>query len=629
MIILIGILVFVVVVILFATETITLQPPRTDQIKQLEVTLRADVEQRVRADVFEVVKKVSEQGGYWIASEQPQSLLYRGTDVPYWNLGDQDLSRSKQQVEKELEKGVKVALVTLDAQDLSQKIGKTVIIDPIQRVEVDIQNNFVNFKVHVTMRLEGYRQKSPIEVSIPAKLGEALDFANKLTEIQLSPKEQDTGRFLEKSLILSIAGYQSAAFDGNPKVPSIGILEGCGNFMHRDWFSVRPEMESLIRGTLVNTYPAGQIPEGTEKRHYPSHVLPVHTNMELELSPGEPLDENNFQMVPNPLQVRATSPTFVPICFSNPYVVDYWILLPIVVELRDQDYRFQFVTQVYIVGYEPGDQKDLEINLDSWRQQLSTCENALCDGKIKVQGTEGPVDLATITYSGCNLGLTNKDGLLETRVPCGISMLQISKPGFTPYRELVSSDELQDKIFNMQSHQISTVKINLFNLILQNNAGTYTVKDVVPNTRTVNLELQSTDLAALGVTKYSEITTANRLVTDNIPVGSIIVSATVSEGEKVLGGFLVSYFLPDFKNHELNVYIPMLDDSVHTTKVNCQGLISGECEDKALKAAQEQNIYILSLTNTTIKCREQTGEIVPLSPIPIDINKLKTCSVTL
>ena len=68
--IILGILVFAIVVILFATNTINLLPPETKEIAQLKESLRADVEQRLRGDAFEVVKKVSEQGGYWLAFPQ-------------------------------------------------------------------------------------------------------------------------------------------------------------------------------------------------------------------------------------------------------------------------------------------------------------------------------------------------------------------------------------------------------------------------------------------------------------------------------------------------------------------------------------------------------------------------------
>ena len=509
--IILGILVFAIVVVLFATNTINLLPPETTEITQLKESLRADVEQRLRGDAFEVVKKVSEQGGYWLAS--PQSVSYKGADVAYWKLGKNSLARTRQDVASEIETGLKDSIASLDSQDLSTKIGKKVTVGSFQGATVQIKDNEVVLSVNIPISLEGYPLRTPIEVSVPAKLGEALDFANQITDIQTKSNDQDDGKLFEKFLAISILGYQSQNVFG-PKVPSIGILEGCGKFFHKDWFSVRPEMEALVRGVLANTFTAGNVPENIgDKSQYPGHVLPVLTSLKTKFVLGESLDENNFQMAPNPVEVRTSAPTYVPVCVSNPYRVDYWMLLPVVAELKDEDYRFQFAFQVFLLGYEPGDDEDLNINLDAWKEQLLTCKNALCDGKIKVTDINGPVELATVSYAGCNLGITNTQGVVETKIPCGISLLEVSKSGYTQYKDLYSSEELKDKNIYFNTNKIPSVKLNLYNLVLQKIGDTYTVKDVKPNDKELAISVVSGEVNTFGYVSLSEETNSSFLAT--------------------------------------------------------------------------------------------------------------------
>ncbi len=611
--IVIGILVFVIVVVLFATNTINLLPPEPKEISQLKGALKVEVDQKLRADAFEVVKKVSEQGGYWLSSEQPQSVSYKGADVAYWRLGNQNLARTRQQVAAEIARGLRESVSSLNPGDLSSKIGKTVVVGPVQAADVVIKDDEVTLKINIPITLEGYPLQNPLEISVPTKLGQALDFANDLIEKETRSNDDLESKPFEKALAVSLVSYQSLGIDGGPKVPTMGVLEGCGKSFHRDWFSVKPEMEDLLQGALTNTFTAGRYVENiADKSRYPATVLPVYTNMKAKFSLGEGLNENNFQMAPNPVEVKTSVPSYVSVCISNPYRVDYWLLLPIVAELKDEDFKFQFAFHVFLVGYEPGKDDDLQVNLDGWKEQLLTCKNALCDAKIKVADGTGPVELASVSYSGCNLGLTNTEGVLESKVPCGISLLEVSKGGYTQFKDLYSSEELKDKNIYLTSKKIPTVKINLYNIILQENNGKYTVKDVKLNDKETTIAIASENKQT-GIT-FLEQTTKPFLATDIVPSGIVDLSVIVRDGRKTLGGLLLPYYISSY-DQEIWLYSPITET----------GLISQKTD--GADQASEEGSYVFALTNVSVQCGLKLGQTLPISNYPVDIATIKGCVV--
>ena len=255
----------------------------------------------------------------------------------------------------------------------------------------------------------------------------------------------------------------------------------------------------------------------------------------------------------------------------------------------------------------------MNINLDAWKEQLLTCKNALCDGKIKVTDINGPVELATVSYAGCNLGITNTQGVVETKIPCGISLLEVSKSKYTQYKDLYSSEELKDKNIYFNTNKIPSVKLNLYNLVLQKIGDTYTVKDVKPNDKELAISVVSGEVNTFGYVSLSEETNSSFLATSTIPPGIVSLSTIVREGRKTLGGITSSYFVPSI-DQELWLYSPVLET----------GIIS---DKEGADQASEEGSYVFALSNVSVQCGLQISEALPISNQPIDVTKLKTCSV--
>src|SRR3989338_10566120 len=119
--ILIGIIILVVVVILFATNRISLQPPEPEAITQAKQVLTVEIEQVIKSDADGVVKKVAEQGCYWSLQDQPLSLSHKGSSVAYWLFGNQTLKRTKADFSQEISKGLKDSLADLDPSEFTSR----------------------------------------------------------------------------------------------------------------------------------------------------------------------------------------------------------------------------------------------------------------------------------------------------------------------------------------------------------------------------------------------------------------------------------------------------------------------------------------------------------------------------
>ena len=652
--ILIGIIILVVVVILFATNRISLQPPEPEAITQAKQTLTAEIEQVIKSDADGVVKKVAEQGGYWSLQDQPLSLSHKGSSVAYWLFGNQTLKRTKADFSQEISKGLKDSLADLDPSEFT---SRQVTKGPVQSVETDIRKDSVVVKVNMPVALEGYSLASPFEVTVPVKLGEAIDFANEVVDRSLAkdtikienPGEEGTvttyavrypdgvfrdaggnsytpsqgtveeNRFFERFTIASLVAYQRFGFDGQPRIPSIGVLEGCGKFLHKDWFDVKPELEDLLRGMLKNTFVAGagKVPENiADKSSYPSHVLPVVTDLDVKFDLGAELDELSFQMYPNPVDVRTSAPQYIPICFSNPYRVDYRLFYPVVGEVKDGDLDFKFAFMVYVEGYEPGDLGNVgvDLNLDYYKEQLEVCQNALCSADLNVRDIEGPVEGATLIFQGCGLGRTDTQGNLKAKVPCGIGLFDVRDVEHKLYSSLKSSDDLNGGVIFISRTPTST--FHLYNLEVEKISGeagkpegTYKITKVEENTKEASLVV---DFGGQG---FSQETEGSLVVSSTIPAGEVTMSVAVKEAGKDLGGLITYPFITEF-DQDYWVYTGLLKSGIDTTK-------TGE------EAALEQFDQLAILSNIVALCGDQIGESLPIASSKVDESKILGCQVTL
>ncbi len=656
--IVLAILVIVVAVVVLSFGGIVKKPPLPENLAGLGQSLQTEVEKAVLDSSRSAAKVVAQNGGYLSTANLPVTVDYRGSKVAYWQFSNISLSLNRDQISKEIAKGVKESLKNIDPQVLSSKIGKPVSLGNVNdaRVDVQIKDTEILITIGLSLSLDNFGVTDQLEVSVPSTLGKSLDFATELISKNLEKNRNDRGeeyenRFFEWFTLTSLYSYRLNGVDGQPKVPATGgPLVGCGKGIYKTWFDVKPEMETLLRGALKNVYIVGTTPRNiTATSSFQPHTLPVYTDQKVSFGLGEPLSEKSFQMYPNPLSIRTVAAPYTTLCVSPPVVVNYWLLYPVVAEVGEGDDKFRFAFTVFVDGDGPGEYKDATRVIDLWKQQVETCQEAQCDGTIVVEDGDGPLGLAHVNYAGCYLGRTDRNGVLSTKVPCGISVLEVSKGDHILFSEVAGSTDLEYKLVHLT--QTPTLKLNLMLVELTNQSGSLKVTNVEPNSKDLSLIFKTGEHQ---VNIQSNDGTA--LTKDVLPgVNSVVASVRTGIGDP-LGGLFTDLLVPE-GNKELWVYVPVLKDGLGVSSPPSLELTpEQESEfDKLLdegdsqkitafiiKTAQAKGIsqdqigkdasvmaeavaQISSLSGALVNCGIKLDVALPISDKELDLNKLKSC----
>ncbi len=655
--IVLAILVIVIAVVMFSFGGIVKKPPLPENLAGLGDSLKTEVEKSVLDGSRTAVKTASLNGGYLSTTNLPVTVNYKGSNVAYWQFTNISFALSRDQVAKEIAKGVKESLKNIDPQVLSSKIGKPVSLGNVNdaTVNVEIKDVEIVVKIGLPLSLDNFGVADQLEISVPSTLGKSLDFATDLITKNLQKNRNDRGeeyenRFFEWFTLTSLYSYRLNGVDGQPKVPATsGPLIGCGKSIYKTWFDVRPEMENLLKGALKNVYIVGTTPKNiTSTSSFQSHTLPIYTDQKVSFDLGEPLSEKSFQMYPNPLTVRTVAAPYTTLCVSPPVVVNYWLLYPVVAEVGQGEDAFRFAFTVYVNGDGPGEYQSATRVIDAWKQQVQTCQQAQCDGTVVVEDADGPLGLAHVNYAGCYLGRTDRNGVLSTKIPCGISVLEINKGDHILFSEVSGSTDLEYKIVHLS--KTPTLKLNLVLVEFSNQLGSLKVDSVESNTKEVSLAFKTGD---------NQITLQSNdgfaLTKDVSPGVNSVVSLVRTGTGDTLGGLFADYIVTE-GNKELWVYVPVLKDGLGISPPSLQLTPDEESAyDKLLnegdvqkitafiiKTAQSKGITqdkigadtstiidattkISDLSRALTNCGVKLGETLPISDKQIDINKLKTC----
>ena len=612
------------VAVLFATKTINLLPPEPESISLLKNSLRTDIHNRITADAISIIKKVAAGGGHLDLQANPQipSLDYSGSKVAFWQFANLSIPRTNQDFEAAIAKGIKESLKDLDPNKFESVKGKDVKIESPRSVEAKIGGTEVSVKVDMPVSVEGYGFEGPIEVKIPSKLGKAIDFANELVgksqKKELEYRDNDeTGqpttkvlgvlenRYFERFTLDAMRKYSDVDQFGNPLIPTEGVLTGCSTPpINKEWSEIKPEMQNLINGMLENTYTAGKVPAGiTDSSRYPAYVLPVFTDLDAKFFLGEDLNEKSFQLFqnnpvsPGRVVVKTENFPYTSTCISPPYRVLYFLIFPVVAEVGDEDLKLKFAFHTYVNGYEPGDYKDLGVVLDFFEDELRRCNTASCPAKITLRDGSGPVAFSQVSFSYCNIGRTDREGVLEANIPCGISILEISDKDHKTYRTLAGSDSLKDKTITLS--RTTQINLRIFNLELVNQSGVYTISDVKPNAENFTLAILQGD-------KPTYLTTSKDTeATNQIPTGEdIILSTDVRKEGTVLGGFVAKGKI-DESTIDMWLYNPIFKD--------------GYSQEDAAAALSTRDL----LTTISVACGEKLKASLPVTFDAVDETRLK------
>ena len=402
-----------IVAVLFATKTIDITPAAPSNIASLQGSLSGDIISVLSADASAVVKQVGDNGGYLDLTSLPDVVEKDGVKTAYWQFANQLLPRTRAQIASEISKGLKDKAKQITASQFSSVSGKNVQIASPTNVEATIRDGDILLRVTMAVSVEGYPISQPFEVVVPSKLGKSIDIASDIVT------KNSKDRLFELFTANSIRAYGARDELGYPLVPSVVLEEGCGKGFTRRWENVKPEMETLLKGMLENVYTAGKVPSGIDNSStYPVNVLPVLADSDVKFSLGvKELDQQSFQMYPNPFTVRTENILYLPTCVSQPKLASYVMFFPVIADIGsdDENSKLRFALHVYLKGYNPGNYNDLKVNLEYFKEDIAVCKQALCDGKVTVIDGNGPVKYAQVTYAGCYLGKTDSQGLLKAR----------------------------------------------------------------------------------------------------------------------------------------------------------------------------------------------------------------------
>jgi len=655
-----GIVIVAIAAVLFATNTVSLLPPEPESVSALKASLKTDVQNRINAESISIIRTVAANGGYLDLNTDPKPPThdYNGVKIAFWQYGNASLARGRGDFEKTISTGIKESLKTLNSDSFSGLEGKDVKIESVRNVEVKINDNDISVKADLPVSVEGYGFGGPVETKIQSKLGQAIDFANdligksqkkELNFAEPDEKGEATGkplgtlenRYFERFLINAIQSYTDVDEFDNPRIPSQGILTGCETPpVQKTWFQIKPEMESLVEAVLANTYTAGKVPLGiTNRSRYPAYVLPIHSDLDVKFSLGQKLDEKSFQLYqnnginPGKVIIKTQNFGYTSICMSPPYRVLYFLFFPVVTEIGNDDFKLRFAFHNYVNGYQPGDFKDLGLVLNFFEDDVIKCNTAACPAKIKLLDTGGPVPFADVSYSYCNLGKTDKDGIIETTVPCGISLLEIWDKDHKAYQSIRSSDELKDVTIALSKQR--DIKLHIYNMEIEYNPDTeeFSIVDVQPNKESFTLAVSSLDGIPVYI-KSSKDTEITRLVQTE---ETVILNSVVKRSGLLLGGTDAIGIIPETLT-DLWIYNPIIKNGYPSTSLPNPASPTDPIETKLQKEQDPENQKVIQantanqiliragLTNVTLTCASKLNVTLPISTTSVDANLLKTCA---
>ena len=133
LIILFALVIASVAISVFVVQNILLVPEPVN-VAQLKAALKSDIERLLGSLSVEVVKQVSEQGGYL---EPHNRFVYvDGMNVPYWQVCQNQLIPAIQDIENNIRTGLEKRINSYDFSSLKGKYNKDAKISKIGKIEI-------------------------------------------------------------------------------------------------------------------------------------------------------------------------------------------------------------------------------------------------------------------------------------------------------------------------------------------------------------------------------------------------------------------------------------------------------------------------------------------------------------
>ncbi|MCX6814164.1 MAG: hypothetical protein NTY20_00720 [Candidatus Aenigmarchaeota archaeon] len=594
-----GIVIVAIVVILYAVPNI-LPSDVPAGIKPKYDAVKASFESLVMDGAQNTIRKLSLYGGYLDNSSfQMGSVTFLGKEVPYWQYNGQVKYPN---VKDNFIQGLRDYLANnKDTVAESLKMSGVALGDP--QVSANFLNNKIVITVNMPATIDGYKISKPYAVEVQTRLNEIDEFAKGLASYDASNRPFEY--YTLSSMMISPIEQDVHT------VPMFIFLTECGDYVFKSWWDLKPAMENVIKTTLAQTYMPGKAPLNTMMSSgSPKYSLvPVNgkryesLDVAFHLPDDFSLTQADFQFSPDPIMVTSKIIPMVGQCQSDPVYVNYYVSYPAIVRVKDPLTQnvFQFALHVFIKDNKPGVWTESGYESDVQKQ---ICSNPQCAADISLKDSTGkPVDFASITFMGCDLGRTNSQGVLRGPAPCGLGPLQIYKQGYDAYSRMESSDRLAGLTISL----VKTPAINahFYEVIIQNLSlnGKYDISqnavNVIESGHIVYMNFY--DMASIKSYQMGYNMRGGQI--NGMPAGYYVIGGTLLSKGNELGAFIINYTLSEgLDGKDLYIYLP--------NELGYQGIT-----DTAQKAGAT-----VTLTNVLIKCG--------LGPVSLsEIKNFKGCSV--
>ncbi len=439
-IVVVALVVVAIVAVTIVMRQTTQTPPATGQ-EQVSKTIKDSILNLIRAGVKEKMLLIYNQGG---TIKPTYSVRFGMFDTQVWSACGET---SMPDVENEIGAGV-LKYLRDNLKDEMEFFGKRVRFDFLKaRTDVSILKDRINIKIYLPTTVEGIMIQQPYEVDVASKLYDILDFSKNFVE------DQTKSRFFEVATLLSMK-------HSNPEyehwVPFTGVATGCGNVLFKTRQELLPGVKDIIRYTVSHVVWNKRPLKLADNPFYPLNSVngKFYPNLDVTFAYPSAWDSEvnkYFSFSPNPLViVPKPVASFIPFCMAS-YSVYYTFRYPVIVMVYDpvMNEYFRFAVMVDIQNSKPGNCSAYAEGKSEFEQ---LCINeANCKAKITVKDTAGnPVQDAHVTFSICDVGITDENGIVESQIPCLISELHVYKKGYRSYGDIFRSDEIENKEVELQ-----------------------------------------------------------------------------------------------------------------------------------------------------------------------------------
>ncbi len=600
-IVVLGIVVVAIVVITYAYQSGMFTGSDVPQaIKAKYDSVKASFESLVMDGAQNTMGKLSLYGGYLDNSSFALgSVIFLGKEVPYWQYNGQV---KYPDVKSNFIQGLRDYLAN----------NKDTVAESLNMAGVDLGDpqvsaNFLTNKIVITVNMpvviDGTKVSKPYTVEVQTRLNEIDEFSRGLASYDASKRPFEY--YTLSSMVISPIEQDVHA------VPMFIFLTECGEYVFKSWWDVKPAMENVIKTTLAQTYMPGKAPNNTMMTSgSPKYSLvPINgkrydtLDVAFQLPDDFSLDQAEFQFTPDPIMVTSKIIPMVGQCQSDPVYVNYYVSYPVIVRVKDPLTQnvFQFALHVFIKDNKPGDWAASGYESDIQKQ---ICSNPQCAADLAVRDSSSrPVDYASISFMGCNLGTTNSQGILRSPAPCGLGPIQVYKQGYDTYSRMESSDRLSGLTISLVKTPV--INAHFYGVIVQNLSlnGKYDISQNAVNVIETGQAVYMNFYDMANIKSYQAGYNSGGGRISGMPAGYYVIGGTLLSKGNELGSFIINYTLSEgLDGKDLYIYLP--------DELGYQSLT-----DSGQKAGAT-----VTLTNVLIKCG--------LGPISLsEIKNFKGCSV--